>query len=529
MLTLLDYATIAAYFVAIVGVGLRAGRHERTMEGFALGDRRIPWWAVVASILAAEVSAATFLGAPVEGYAKRNFTYAEFGLGMVLARIIVGWIFIKPYFDYRVVSIYELLAIRFGVRTKNAASAVFLVTRALASGARLYAAAILLVVAYVMATGHRPTSREELLIYIVVLTTISVLTAVYTVLGGIKAVVWTDAIQTTVMYGGLGAAVVALLRGVPGGWAGARSMLESPRDLAFFETGITPGAGVMANVRSILQTDYTIWSALLGVTFMTMATHGTDQDMVQRMLTAKDHRQSRRALVLSGLVDIPIMLGFLFVGVLLWAYYRANPDPNLPAKESEIFAYFILHELPSGVRGLLVAGVFATAMGSLSTALNALATSFTKDWYLPYLRPDAGEAELIRATRWATAGFSALLVAIGALTAWAAIAFKSRIIPVVLGVFGYTYGSLLGIFLLGALTKTRGSDRGNVGAMAAGFVAVVAVGELPRRLASWTGSAALAAFPRLGFPWFVLVGTVVTTAVAACFRTPAKAGAAPTT
>jgi SSS family transporter len=505
-LTALDGAMMALYFAAVIGVGLRAGRRERTMAGFALGDRNIPWWAVVASILAAEVSAATFLGAPVEGYAKRNFAYAQFGLGMILGRIVVGYLFLPTYFAHGVVSIYEFLAVRFGTKTKNAASAIFLFTRALASGARLYAAAILLVVAWTITTDARPTPGAELAIYIVVLVGIAAVTTVYTALGGIKAVVWTDTIQTAVMYGGLVIVLFTLLHAIPDGWAGARRMLTGPNDLTFFQTG--------GSLREILETDYTLSSALIGVTFLTMATHGTDQDMVQRMLTARDHRQSRRALVLSGVLDVPVMLGFLAVGILLWVFYRVHPDPHLPAKDSEIFAYFILRELPSGVRGLLVAGVFATAMGSLSTALNALATSFTEDWYRPYLRPNADEATLIRATRRATAGFAVLLVIVGAVTAWAAIVLHSRIIPIVLGVFGYTYGSLLGIFLVGALTRTRGSDRGNLIAMAAGFVTVIALGEFPHRLDP--------SLPKLAFPWFILLGTAATFAVALCFTTPEK-------
>src|SRR6185503_9227584 len=154
---------------------------------------------------------------------------------------------------------------------------------------------------------------------------------------------------------------------------------------------------------------------------------------------AKDHVKSRLALILSGLADIPIVVGFLFIGVLLYAFYQVRPDPNLPEKESYVFAYYILHELPSGIKGLLVAGIFATAMGSLSTALNALATSYTKDWYVPYVNPKADERSLIRATRWSTVVFSLILIVIGALTAWAVIILKSRIIPIVLGIFGYTY------------------------------------------------------------------------------------------
>jgi len=196
-----------------------------------------------------------------------------------------------------------------------------------------------------------------------------------------------------------------------------------------------------------------------------MATHGTDQDMVQRMLTAKNAGKSRLALILSGLADLPIVLCFLTIGILLWAFYQKQEMPHP-------FAYYILHEMPPGVRGLMIAGVFATAMGSLSTALNALATSFTQDWYLSYIRPEATPRHVVAAARKTTVVFSAILVVIGSATAYAAIVLHSRVIPIVLGIFGYTYGSLLGVFLVGMLTKTRGSERGNLVAMACGFIAV---------------------------------------------------------
>lgn len=520
----LDAAVIVAYVGVILGIGLSLGRRDRTLEGFAVGDRRIPWWAVLASILAAEISAATFLGAPGEGYALRNFTYAQLAIGTVLARVIVGAIFIKPYYDFRVVSIYEYLEIRFGPTTRNAASAVFLATRALASGTRLYVAAVILVLAFESATGARPSPAQELAIYAGALVAVTLLTTAYTAAGGIKAVVWTDLIQACVMLAAMGASIVVLLSRIPGGWEGALRALDRPGDLAFLDLGKDLG-GLWASVKGVLESEYTIWTALFGATFVTMATHGTDQDMVQRMLTAKNHRRSRLALILSGLADLPIVFAFLLIGILLWVFYQANPDPRLPAKNPHVFAWFILHEIPSGARGLLVAGILATAMGSLSTALNALATSFVKDWYLPFLRPDADGARAVRAVRWSTAGFAALLILIGVATAWAVIIIPgSRIIPIVLGIFGYTYGSLLGIFLAGMLTRSRGSERGNLFAMACGFTVVALLTDLPGDLL------ALAGFPRPGrpdwlptieFPWRIMFGTLTTLAVALLFRTPA--------
>src|SRR5438477_1901501 len=203
----IDSLVLFAYFSLIIFIGLRMGRKEDNLEDFALGGRSIPWWAVLASIIAAETSAGTFFGAPGEGFALRNYTYAQLALGTILARVLVSYIFIKPYYDYKVYSIYEYLTARFGVGTKNAASAVFMITRVLASGARLYVAAIALALAYEMISGSRPGQAETLAIYVGSTIAIVILTAIYTTLGGIKAVIWTDFIQASIM---IGSALVAL-------------------------------------------------------------------------------------------------------------------------------------------------------------------------------------------------------------------------------------------------------------------------------------------------------------------------------
>jgi SSS family solute:Na+ symporter len=521
---LIDGFVVFLYFAVIIAIGLYKGRGSKDLESFAVGNRSIPWWAVLASILAAEISAATFLGAPGEGYEKRNFTYAQLALGTILARVIIAYIFIKPYYDFRVVSIYEYLLLRFGTRTKDTASAVFLMTRALASGTRLYVAAIVFVMAYEMVTGETLNIWQQVWVYILALTAITALTALYTALGGIKAVVWTDVIQACIMFGSLGFAIWSLLRAIPGGWQSVRDTLNQPGDWQFFSSGVDAGKPFGENVRSILESEYTIWAALIGSTFTTLATHGTDQDMVQRMLTAKDHHRSRLSLILSGFADLPLVMAFLFVGILLWAFYQ-EPGKNAP------FAYYIVHELPPGLRGVLVAGIFATAMGSLSTALNALATSFTEDWYRPYLRKNATQAQIVRAARVSTVAFSILLILIGSATAYAKIVLNARIIPIVLGIFGYTYGSLLGVFLVGLLTKRRGSEAGNLFAMICGFLVVAVLSGLHNDL--WTllhppaaGEAhpvlwAPAWLPRIEFPWRIAFGAVVTFAVAVCFKTPA--------
>src|SRR5215467_5477598 len=215
---IIDLCVLLLYFGTILFIGLYMGRKEDNLEDFALGGRRIPWWAVLASIIAAETSAATFFGVPGEGFALRKYTYIQLAFGTILARILVSYIFIKPYYDYKVYSIYEYLTARFGVGTKNAASAVFLFTRLLASGARLYVAAIALALGYEMIRGVRPNQTETLFIYIGAVVVIVFLTAIYTTLGGIKAVIWTDVIQASIMIGSALTAVALLYFSIPGGW-----------------------------------------------------------------------------------------------------------------------------------------------------------------------------------------------------------------------------------------------------------------------------------------------------------------------
>jgi SSS family transporter len=519
----IDICVLLAYFIVIVTIGLRMGRKEENLEDFALGGRRIPWWAVLASIIAAETSAGTFFGAPGEGFALRNYTYAQLAIGTILARILVSYIFIKPYYDYKVYSIYEYLTARFGSATKNAASAVFMITRLLASGARLYVAAIALALAYELITGTRPGQTQTLFIYIGACVAIVILTAIYTTLGGIKAVIWTDFIQASIMIGSALIALGLLYSSIPGGWSEIVARNGAPTVGGFLATGLDPARTGWDQIKGMFESEYTIFAALIGSTFITMATHGTDQDMVQRMLTAPDIRRSRRSLILSGLADIPIVLTFLSIGILLWTFYQIHQDPTLPKAPNEIFCHYVLYEMPVGLRGLLIAGIFATAMGSLSTALNALATSFTRDWYVTYIRPGADDHQSLRAVRWATIWFAILMIAVASMTSYLVIVHPElRIIPIAIGIFGYTYGSLLGVFFVGMLTKTRGNDRGNILAMITGFLVVAILSDLLNNIARIFGTIAYVTpwwLPKMEFPWWIFFGTVVTFSVAVLFRT----------
>jgi SSS family solute:Na+ symporter len=514
-----DALVLLAYFGVIVGIGLAQRSKSGSVEGFALGDRQIAWWAVLASIMAAEISAATFLGAPGEGFAKHNWTYAQLALGAVIARVFVSFVFIPVYYRYGVVSIYEFLEGRFGRRTRSLASATFLVTRVLAMGTRLYVSAIVVVLAVEMARGAPVGEGEKFLLYAGAVVFVCALTAVYTTVGGIRAVIWTDFIQVGVLVASLAFTIPFLLGKIEGGWQTVGQFIRQP---AVFDTvPFAEGEGFGSWLERMLSSEYTIYAALIGSTFVTMATHGIDQDTVQRMLTAKNRKQSALATILSGLVDIPVVCAFILIGLLLAVYYGGPARPAaLPAEGRDVFPFFILHEMTPGLRGLVIAGILATAMGSLSTALNALATSFTRDFALPRLERKGqavDEARRVRVLRQSTVLFTFLIVVVGVATAWyMAHDPNARIIPLVLGILGFTFGSLLGVFLVGLFTRTRGNDTGNTIAVAAGILAVLWASGVFTKL--FGGSDAEPGFV-LAFPWRVTLGTLVTFSVSICFRT----------
>ena len=511
-----DAAVVALYFGVIVAIGLRAGRGNTTLREFSLGGRAIPWWAVLASIVAAETSAATFLGTPAEGYKTHAFFYAQLAIGTVIARVVIAFTFIGPYYRYGVESIYEFLTVRFGPRTKNAASAIFLFTRVLGIGVRLYLGGVILVVLWRHLFPGAPVTLGH---YFWGILLVTLITTGYTMVGGIKAVVWTDLIQATLMIGSVGFVLWFLLNRL-GGMAAAGDALGGWENLHWIRIGWDSSLPFGQALSSMLAEPYTIFAAAIGSTFLTMATHGTDQDMVQRLLTAPDPRRSRLSLILSGFADIPIALAFLGVGILLALYYAGPGGGAPPIPDNEIFAHFIVHDLPQGLRGLIIAGVFATMMGSTSAALNALATSFTADFYLPYINPEAGDRSAVRAARIATLLFGLLMVGVGTLAAYSVLNDpRLTIIPIAIGILGYTYGSLLGIFLLGMLSTRRGCDRMNVAAMGGGILAVLFLGrvKLPglvdfgHWMPSW--------WPVIAWPWYVLIGCTVTLMLALPFRT----------
>src|SRR5437016_112801 len=530
----IDTAVLLAYFIGIVVLGLWAGRRNRNLEDFSLGSRSIPWWAVLASIIAAETSAATFLGTPAEGFKTRGYFYGQLAIGTVLARVIIAFTFIKPYYDYRVQSIYEFLTVRFGTKTKNAASGIFLFTRVLGIGVRLYLGGAIMVVIWRYLFPSLPVNLNT---YVWGILFVTIITTIYTAVGGIKAVVWTDVIQAVLMFSSVIFAVFLLVRNIPGGFETVKSNLGGLSNVKMFQTGWNAQLPFGPALKAMFEEPYTVFAAFIGSTLLTMATHGTDQDMVQRMLTAPDHRKSQLSLILSGVMDLPIAGAFLTVGILLSVYYSVVPGATLPAADNEIFGDYIVHQMPVVFRGLIIAGIFATMMGSTSAALNALATSFTKDFYLPYIRPGATDRQAIRAARIATAIFGVLMILVATMAANAVLQdAKLTIIPIALGIFGYTYGALVGVFLLGMLTRRRGSDDANVVGMIVGIMSVLVLCKVTMPafdvLALLRGKLVAAQWnfgwfmpdwwPKISWPWFVFVGTVVTLSIAVLFRTPAS-------
>jgi solute:Na+ symporter, SSS family len=523
---LIDSIVVLAYFALIIGIGLSQRKKSNSMEGFALAGREISWWAVLCSILAAEISAGTFFGTPGEGFELRNFTYVQLIIGYLLARIIVSAFFIPAFYRHNVVSIYEFLETRFGPGTRRLGSAVFLVTRTLASGSRLWVPTILFVL-ILRATWPEMewSASREFWFTAGALLFITFATTIYTAIGGIRAVIWTDVIQMVVLFGALGFSLWFLLGHIPGGWDGAMKHLdEAPK---IFDSGIKEGLGFWGNVKHILEQEYTLWAAFLGSTFVTLATHGTDQDMVQRMLTAKNQRQSAFATIVSGLVDIPIVFCVLAIGILLSVHYQLAPDPLLPRTPSgavaanKAYPFFVLTQMPAGLRGLVIAGVLATTMGSLSTALNSLATSYVRDFHFRWFGEPPTDEGKVRSLRIGTVLFALFLVGVALATAWVvAVKPNLRILPIILGIFGYTYGSLLGVFLVGLFTK-RGNCTGNAIAMLAGFIVVALLSGLHNDVwALFTGGPLWKEdwLPVIEFPWRIMFGTITTFSIAICFR-----------
>ncbi len=457
--TPLDLGVLVVYLLATTAWGAWLGRGQKGGSDYFLGSRSLPWGAVMLSVVATETSTLTFLSIPGVAYLG-DLTFLQLTLGYLVGRTVVALVLIPAYYRGELNTAYALLENRFGVGTRRFTSAIFMVTRLLADSVRLFATAIPLA----LITGWP---------YPVSIGVIGALTVVYTYFGGIKAVVWVDTAQMILYLLGAAAALAALQVGVDGGWGAILSQASAAEKLAWLDFSFD------------LQTPYTFWAGLVGGAFLSMASHGTDQLIVQRLLTTKDLGSSQRALVGSGLAVMVQFLLFLLVGMGLWVFYQARPFES----SDEIFATFIVQELPPGLTGLLIAGVFAAAMSSLSSSINSLASATAYDYWAPLAGADEDDGRILRAGKIFTLVWSALLI-LGAVL-FIPLSTRTSAVEAALAIASLVYGGLLGAFALGVLTEKPGQ-----GAAVAGMT--VGIGTV------WLLQGAVA------WPWYVPIGAVLT-------------------
>lgn len=472
----LDVFIVSGYLVLILGIGWWKGRQERDTDDFIVGNREIPWWAVLASIVATEISAVTFLNVPGTAFTG-DLTYLQFGIGSIAGRFVVATLFISAFYRMRCLTVYSYLAERFGPKTRYAATGLFLFSRMLGSGLRLSLAATGISVIFDLSFG----------LTLFLFTTMAL---IYTIRGGIKAIVWTDLVQACVFIGG-GLVLLGWLDHKLGWdliWSTA-SEAGKTRLINLTPEVNTPGAWINGGNLFPL--------AFLNGFIVIIASLGTDQDLTQRMLTCRNANSARRSVILSGFVGIPVAGLFLLIGLGLYAYVHHSgnlgwsPDLNSTGQidPNRVFAEFIGNVAPTGLKGLLISGVFAAAMSSIDSAMGALSSSVTIDLYKPLIRPDAPESHYLKVTRLFVLAFAVILFAL-------ALIFRNagNLLWLALQIASIPAGAMLGIFLLGLLTQ-RGSDKGNLLALC---VALIVSGTLFGLIKTNQIS--------LSWTWLVLIG-----------------------
>lgn len=456
----LDFAIIALYLAGITLFGLRFRKKQRTLRDYFLAGRDIPWWAIALSIVAAETSTLTIISIPGLAY-DSNLTFLQVILGYLLGRIVISFLLLPHYFRGDLYTAYQLIERRFGRTLRSFTAGLFLLTRAAAEGVRVYAVSI--VVSIALGTGE-----------IASIAIITALTLIYTFEGGLAAVIWTDVIQTAIYVGGTLVGLVTILHLVPGGWSAIHAAASAAGKFQIF------------NFSTSLSVPYTFWAGVIGGTFFTTASHGTDQLIVQRLLAARGEKQSATALISSGLAILFQFALFLIVGVMLWAYYRV--PSSVFGRPDRIYPTFIVTRMPHGISGLLVAAILAAAMSNLSAALNSLSSSAIMDFYARF-RPEADERKKMRFSRIATFLWAIVLFALAII----ALHKAGRVVEVGLQIASIAYGALLGAFLLGVLTK-RANQFGTMIGMCCGFSV---------ELYLWLET-------QVPWTWWVMIGTIVT-------------------
>jgi solute:Na+ symporter, SSS family len=465
----LDLAVIAVYLIAITWFGAHFRKSQRDLKDYFLGGRNAPWWAIALSIVSAETSTLTVIGTPALSFSG-NFQFLQLVLGYLLARIVISALFLPQYFRGEMFTAYELMRRRFGERIRRLTAATFLVLRALAEGVRVFAVSI--IVAVVLGTGQ-----------LVSILVIVCLTLFYTFEGGMTAVIWTDVVQMFLYVVGAAVSFWVILHQIPGGWEHVAAVAAAAHKFQVFDFRF-------AWTPEFLSRSYSFWAGLIGGCFLTTASHGTEQLMVQRLLAAKTEGQSRAALMSSWIVIFCQFGLFLFIGVLLFVHYS---DAGLPAPQpaDSIYPVFIWNSLPTGVAGLVIAAILAAGMSNLSAALNALASTTVMDFYKPLVMrrdPAVSDAHFLRVARWVTVAWGVVLFLVGLVAR-----HVGSVLEAGLTIASILYGSLLGVFLLGLLTK-RVQQTSAMIAMIAGLALMIFVRFK-------TG---------IAFTWYVVIGTSAT-------------------
>ncbi|HEY2401006.1 MAG TPA: sodium:solute symporter [Steroidobacteraceae bacterium] len=472
----LDFAVIVAYLVAITLFGLRFRRHRASLKDYFLADNRIPWWAISLSIVAAETSTLTIISVPGLAYDK-DFRFLQFIFGYVIGRIIVAFVLVPHNWRGELITAYQLIERRFGNRLRSLTAGLFLVTRAAAEGVRVFAVAIVVRIALGSSlSGMSDYGRD-----VAALAIVTVLTLVYTFEGGMTAVIWTDVVQLALCLEGALLAVLALLHSVPGGWETVRSVAGAAGKFRVFDTSWS------------LSATYTLWSGVIGGAFFTTASHGTDQLIVQRLLSARSETQAKWALVASGFAVLVQFTLFLLIGAVLFVFYAKFPPQVAFTRSDAIFPAFVSTQMPHGLSGLLIAAIMAAAMSNLSAALNSLSSTVIVDFYA-HMAPRATEERRVRLSRRVTAAWAVLLFALALLARRG-----GRVLEMGLSIASVAYGSLLGVFLLGILSRTA-SEPGAMVGMIFGF---------GLNLYLWR-------FTSLPFTWYVVFGSMATFASGYC-------------
>lgn len=469
----LDLWIVALYMVGVTLFGLRFRGGKGTLRGYFLADNAIPWWAISLSIVAAETSTLTIISVPGLAY-DGNFTFLQLVFGYVIGRVVVSFVFIPQYLRGNLVTAYQLMERRFGERLRTLTAGIFLITRAAAEGVRVFAVAIVVRIALGgVLNGLSDFQRDLAAIGVV-----TVLTLVYTFQGGLRAAIWTDVLQQTVYVAGTVVGLITILHLVPGGWSTVHAVAGNAGKFRVLDFSFNP------------TVKYTFWSGLIGGAFLTMASHGTDQLIVQRLLSARSEAQSKAALLMSGVAILFQFSLFLLIGAMLFVYYRIYAPAHAFSRSDTVFPAFVVNRMPHGVSGLLIAAILAAAMSNLSAALNSLSSTAIVDFYMR-LRPDSTERRRMQLSRAAMVGWAVVLFALALVAR-----HGGRVIEVGLSIASVAYGALLGVFLLGVLTRTA-SERGAMLGMLCGLVL---------NLYLWL-------FTRVAFTWYVVLGSAVTFAV----------------